>query len=417
MSETRDTDILVPNQPPTLPGTIENSARVPSATYAGHALTAAYLFLVYGCLALGMGLVPALITTFGKDYELSGGQLANVQNLKDVGLITAMFAGPILLRWLGGARVTTLAMLVGLTGCIVLITAQSFAGSLVGAFLHGATFSLGSLATVSHLYRLPKRYHRISALYATFGVASFVAPAIVGILVSADGDYRAVYAIFAAALTVLVAAGTVLNRSIGDSTIQDTGKASQLRLTQAMLGVWLPDIAVYATLMAGETVVVSWVTSLGQYRYGLSLADASFLLALLWAAYTLARSVGDLLVKHMSVATVILLGVLLVISGDILICAGSVAMAYVGVVVFAFGAAPLVPVYQGWMLSRTPVEQHGPLNASLGVGSAALTTLMVWLTGLAVDVDARLPFAVSASWSVALAVCVLRFRTRWTRPS
>jgi predicted MFS family arabinose efflux permease len=273
------------------------------------------------------------------------------------------------------------------------------------------------LATLAHLYRLPKRYHRISALYATFGVASFVAPAIVGVLVSADGDYRVVYAVFAAALAVLVAAGTVLNRSVGDSTILDTGRAPQPRLTRVMLVGWLPDIAVYATLMAGETVVVSWVTSLGQYRYGLSLAGASFLLALLWAAYTLARAVGDLLVKHLSLATVMLLGVLLVISGDILICAGPVVMVYVGVVVFACGAAPLVPVYQGWMLSRASVEEHGPLNASLGVGSAALTTLMVWLTGLALDVDARLPFAVSACCSVALAVCVLRFRTRWTRSS
>jgi fucose permease len=417
MSEIRDNDLFVSNQQPVLHETIEYSARVPSTTSAGHALTTAHLFLVYGCLALGMGLVPALITTFGKDYALSGGELANVQNLKDAGLITAMFAGPVLLRRLGVARVTTLAMLVGLTGCIVLATAQSFAGILVGAFLHGATFSLGSLATVSHLYRLPKRYHRISALYATFGVASFVAPAIVGVLVSADGDYRVVYAVFAAALAVLVAAGTVLNRSVGDSTILDTGRAPQPRLTRVMLVGWLPDIAVYATLMAGETVVVSWVTSLGQYRYGLSLAGASFLLALLWAAYTLARAVGDLLVKHLSLATVMLLGVLLVISGDILICAGPVVMVYVGVVVFACGAAPLVPVYQGWMLSRASVEEHGPLNASLGVGSAALTTLMVWLTGLALDVDARLPFAVSASCSVALAVCVLRFRTRWTRSS
>lgn len=364
-----------------------------------------------------MGLIPALITTFGKDYDLSGGQLANVQNLKDVGLITAMFGGPILLRRLAVARVTTLAISVGLTGCIVLMIADSFAGILAGAFLHGATFSLGSLAAVSHLYRLPRRYHRISAVYATFGVASFVAPIMVGVLVPADGSYRAVYAIFAGALVILGAAGLLLNQAASESATQQTiGKVTQPRLTRAVLGGWLPDIAVYAALMASETIVVSWVTSLGQYRYGLSFADASFLLALLWVAYTLARAAGDLLVKHMTIVTVVLLGIVLVISGDILISAGSTVLAYVGVVIFACGSAPLVPVYQDWVLTRNPVEQHGPLNASLGVGSASLTTLMVWLTGLTVDVDARLPFVVAAGCSIALATCVLMFRTRWTRP-
>ncbi|SEP08290.1 MFS transporter [Actinacidiphila rubida] len=393
------------------------SARAQRPTSSGHALTSTYLFLVYGVLALGMGLVPALVTTFREDYSLSGGQLANVQNLKDLGLITAMFTGPVLLRGIGVARMTTLAVLVGLAGCAVLIAAQDYAGVLAGAFLHGATFSLGASATVSYLYQLPPRYHRISALYATFGVASFVAPSMVGVLVPASGDYRSVYAIFAAALAVLVAAGTLLNRRAGAASAPDAGHAAQPRLTRVMLRGWLPDIAVYATLMAAETVVVSWVTSLGQYRYGLTLSDASLLLALLWVAYTPARAAGDLLVRRMNVATVVLLGVLLCVAGDLLVCAGSVQVAYVGVVVFALGAAPLVPVYQGWMLGRTPAGQHGPLNASLGVGSAALTTLMVWLTGLTVDIDTRLPFAVSAACSASLAGWALHSRTRRTKAS
>ncbi|MER6913600.1 MFS transporter [Streptomyces sp. NPDC000594] len=406
-----------PGGPDTVAGPVGTATRTPLPASTGHTLTSVYLFVVYGLLALGMGLVPALVTTFREEYGLSGGRLANVQNLKDIGLITAMFAGPVLLRRIGVARMTTLAVLVGLAGCAVLITAQEYAGVLAGAFLHGATFSLGALATVSYLYRLPKRYHRISALYATFGVASFVAPSMVGVLVPADGDYRTVYMIFAAALAVLFAAGKLLDRYTDTATARDAGPAGQPRLTRAMLRGWLPHIAVYATLMAGETVVVSWVTSLGQYRYGLTLSDASFLLALLWVAYTPARAAGDLLLRHLTVTTVVLLGALLIIVGDVLICAGSVPLAHVGVVVFACGAAPLVPVYQGWMLSRTPTDRHGPLNASLGVGSAVLTTVLVWLTGLSVDVDTRLPFAASVVCSVGLAVWALRSRTRGTTVS
>nr|WTC14175.1 MFS transporter [Streptomyces anthocyanicus] len=383
----------------------------------GHTLTSVYLFLVYCVLALGMGLVPALITTFREDYSLNGSQLANVQNLKDLGLITAMFTGPVLLRRLGDARVTIFATLVGLAGCATLMAAQNYAGVMTGAFLHGATFSLGSLATLSHLFRLPKRYHRISALYATFGIASFVAPSMVGVLVSAGGDYRAVYAIFAVALAALVLGGVLLSRYTDTGPTRGPAQQSQPRLTRVMLRRWFPDIVVYATLMAGETVVVSWVTSLVQYRYGLTLSDASFLLALLWVVYTPARAVGDLLVRYVSVPTVVLLGGLLCIVGNIALCAGSVTLAYWGVVIFALGSAPLVPVYQGWILGRTPSEQHGPLNASLGVGSATLTTVMVWLTGLGVDVDTRLPFAASIACSLGLAAWAVRTRTRRTRAS
>ncbi|GAA4785818.1 MFS transporter [Streptomyces ziwulingensis] len=397
----------------------EGSPATDSPASGGHALTVVHLFVVHGVVALGMGLVPALVTTFREEYGLSGGQIANVQNLKDVGLIAAMFAGPVVLRRAGIARTTMLALLVGLAGCAVLIGVRSYPGVLTGAFLHGAAFSLGSLATVSHLYRLPARHHRISALYATFSVGNFVAPFLVGVLVPGDGDYRAVYGVFTAALVVSAVAGALLNRSragggpgradrAGTGGAREPGRAPEARLTAALVRTWLPHLVVYATLMAAETVVVSWVTTLGRYRYGLSLSDASFLLALLWITYTPARLFGDALVRRTSVTTVLLSGVLLTVVGDVLLCAGPAGVARVGVVVFALGAAPLIPVYQGWLLGRTPVERHGPLNASLGVGAAALTTAMVWLTGIGVDVDTRVPFAVSAVCSAGLALWVLR---------
>ncbi|MFD1277686.1 MFS transporter [Streptomyces kaempferi] len=284
-------------------------------------MTSVHLFLAHGVLALGMGLVPALVTTFRSDYALSSGQIANIQNLKDAGLITAMFAGPAVLRRIGVAATTLLALLVGLSGCAVLVIAQSLPGVMAGAFLHGAAFSFGCLATVSHLFRLPKRYHRISALYATFGVANFVAPFTVGLLVPDDGDYRAIYAIFAAALVVLVVMGTVLNGSVDTTAVVSTDRSGQPRLTLDRLRTWLPDITVYATLMAAETVVVCWVTTLGQYHYGLSLSEASVLLALLWVAHTSARLAGDLLTGHMSVPAVVLCGALLAVIGDVLLCA------------------------------------------------------------------------------------------------
>ncbi|MEU3607821.1 MFS transporter [Streptomyces sp. NPDC035033] len=374
---------------------------------APHRLTVLFIFLVFGSLSLGMGLVPALITTFGTTYGLDGSQLANVQNLKDIGLVAAMFSGPVSLRRLGGVRTMMLSLLAGILGCAVLILSKNYLGVLAGAFLHGAAFSLGSLAAVTHLFRLPQRYHRIAGLSATFGVASFVAPSMVGALVAGDGGYEAVYVIYACALVAPLAGGVLLDRKTA-ARERDVREAARPRLNGAVLRGWLPDIVVYATLMAVETVVVSWITSLAQYRYGFTLADASFLLALLWMVHTPSRAIGDVLAAHLREPVVMLLGVLLILLGNALICAGPGLPVYAGTVVFAFGTAPLVPVFQGWALTRSPAERHGQLSASLGVGAALLTTVMVWLTGITMDLDARLPFVVSAVGAAGLAVWAAR---------
>jgi hypothetical protein len=85
--------------------------------------------------------------------------------------------------------------------------------------------------------------------------------------------------------------------------------------------------------------------------------------------------------------------------------------AYAGVVVFAIGIAPLIPVYQGWTLTRTPNRLHGSMNAALGIGAALVTTFMVWVSGLAIDLNVRLPFAIS----VALMLVVVAWAVRATR--
>jgi MFS family permease len=94
--------------------------------------------------------------------------------------------------------------------------------------------------------------------------------------------------------------------------------------------------------------------------------------------------------------------------------------AYAGAVVFAIGIAPLIPVYQGWTLTRTPSRLHGSMNAALGIGAALVTTFMVWVTGLAIDLNIRLPFAISVLLMLAVqawAWRATRRRTAGQRPS
>lgn len=50
------------------------------------------------------------------------------------------------------------------------------------------------------------------------------------------------------------------------------------------------------------------------------------------------------------------------------------------------------------------MERHGSANAALGISAAGVITLPVWLTGLTVDVDTRLPFLVPVVLLPAVAV-------------
>jgi threonine dehydrogenase-like Zn-dependent dehydrogenase len=58
--------------------------------------------------------------------------------------------------------------------------------------------------------------------------------------------------------------------------------------------------------------------------------------------------------------------VLVVLIGDVLVCAGSVAPARADVAVFTIGTAPLVPAYQGWSLVRTSADIDSPLSPTRG---------------------------------------------------
>ncbi|MBX7267729.1 hypothetical protein KIF24_17895 [Micromonospora sp. Llam7] len=386
-------------------------------------LVLAYLLAGFGLLALGMGLVPALATSFRAAFHLTGAQVANVHNLKDIGLVVAMLAGPALLRRLGASRAILAAIGVGMVGCAVYGILPGYPAVLAGAFLHGAAFALGSLVIMTYLFQLPARYRYIAATQATFGVASFVAPVLVAGLVQVPAGYGGVYGLYAGALLGLAVAGLLL-RGDGDGAVaRRTGGIGSPSVTAGQFRAWLPGAAVFATIMAAETIVVSWITFLAQYGYGASLAAASALLATLWAVHAPARAMGDVLARRFSAPLIVFVGTLIAALGIGVACLGSMPAAYAGVLVFTLGIASLIPVHQGWMLNNSHADLRGSLNSLLGVGAAGITTILVWLTGLAVDINRRLPFAIAivlllvvAGWALS-AMSTAGGGTRPTRRS
>ncbi len=371
-------------------------------------LALAHLFLASTVLSFAMGLVPALTTSFRAIHNLSGQQIANLHNLKDIGLMVAVLGGPRLVSRVGVTMTLHTAIGIALAGCAVFLGANSFVGLMVGAFLHGAAFSIAGLAIVTYLFRLPVEYQRISALFSTFGIASFIAPAGVTVLTRATGGYGAVYAAYALLLVLLALTGLLVASQQGPQADRHLGVASAPQLSLAQLRRWLPELMTYSAIMAAETVVVSWITSLAQYRYGASLAAASLLLGTLWAVHTPVRAAGDHLVRALSHQRVISIGIPVAAAGTTIACLGSMPLAYVGIVVFACGIAPLVPVYQGWVLSRIPIDLQPPMSASLSLGATIATTLTIWITGLAMDVDVRLPFVAAVLLMVWVGFRVVR---------
>ncbi|TMQ16905.1 MAG: hypothetical protein E6J91_11010 [Deltaproteobacteria bacterium] len=109
------------------------------------------------------------------------------------------------------------------------------------------------------------------------------------------------------------------------------------------------------------------------------------------------------------------MGSVVAICGTAVACLGNMTLAYTGMVIFAVGMAALLPVYQGWVLSQIPSHVHPPMNAALCIGGTVSVTIMVWLTGLAVDVNTRLPFAVAVVLMLLVVVRVARVPQRASR--
>ncbi|MGL5811671.1 MAG: MFS transporter [Nocardioides sp.] len=388
--------------------TEEGTSKVPIAR---DKLVCTQLFVNYGFLAFGMGLVPALLTTFRSTYELSGSATANIQNSKDIGLVVAALACPPIMRKLGLGGAQQLAIGAALAGCAAYAAWPSYMGVLAGAFFHGAAFSLGSVAIVTRMFLMPTRYRKIAALLATFGVASMLAPIMVGWLVPLTAGYSVVYLVFAA---ILLGALTLLSR-IGDSppapvvdyTVSARGTAKRLRSRLAMFGV----------IASAETIVVGWITSLMQYEYATSLVVATNALALLWIVHTLSRAVGDIVAARISQTRTIAWGAAISFVGVLLMIGGTASLAYVGVALFAIGVAPLVPIYQGMVLSEVPDSEHGVTNSALGMTAALSTTVVVWVTGILLDLETRLPFVIAAAVFAFLSLAHFRYRNKSTMPS
>lgn len=378
-------------------------------------LVLAFLFASSGVLALGLALVPALATTFRSAHGLSGGQVANLHNLKDLGAIVLVLAGPAILHRIGLAAALNAAVVTGLAGCGAFLVVPGMVGLLLGTFLHGAAYSLGMMAIVTMLFRLPVAYQRISAMFAAYGIASFLAPASVALLATPARGYAPVYILYVLVLVPILVAGVLLGRAQGPRGDDGANAGSARFLTKAQLRFWAPDLAAYSALMATETIVVAWITSLAQYTYAASVAAASALLSTLWIVHTAVRAWGDVLARWLSPRRVVLVGSVVAICGTTVACLGNMTLAYTGMVIFAVGMAALLPVYQGWVLSQVPSHVHPPMNAALSIGGTLSLTILVWLTGLAVDVNTRLPFAVAVVLLLLVVVRVARVPQRASR--
>jgi len=372
----------------------------------------AYLFASSGVLAFGLALVPALATTFRSIHGLSGGQVGNLHNLKDLGAIVLVLAGATILHRIGLVAALNSAVVAGLAGCGALLVVPGMVGLLLGMFLHGAAFSLGMMTIVTMLFRLPVAYQRISAVFATYGVASFLAPAAVALLATPARGYAPVYILYAVVLVLILVAGVLLGWAQGPRRNDGASAESARFLSKAQLRFWAPDLAAYSALMAAETIVEVWITSLAQYTYAASMAAASVLLSTLWIIHTGVRAWGDVLARWLSPRRVVLVGSVVGTCGTTIACMGNMTLAYIGMAIFAIGVAALIPVYQGWMLSQVPSHVHPPMNAALCIGGTISVTTMVWLTGLAVDVDTRLPFAIAVALILLVVVRVARVPQR-----
>jgi MFS family permease len=88
-----------------------------------------------------------------------------------------------------------------------------------------------------------------------------------------------------------------------------------------------------------------------------------------------------------------------------------------GVVVFALGSAPLIPIYQGSLLTSLPETAHAKVNSALGITAAAATTVALAGTGVLLDLEVRAPFILAALVLVFLCVQLSAHVRKMATPS
>lgn len=337
------------------------------------------LLIILQMIMIAMGAVslPALITTFQKEYSLTIAQSAIIPILSTLGgfltnLLIASYSAKVGLK-----KLNLYFLVIGLMAAIILAFTNNIYLFLTGILLIGINTAFGLTNTSTIFAHIQIKYQNYGLFHAFFGVGGIITPAIISLLFSHQISYRFFYCL-------LIGLYTTNILYVFFSNLIENKKYERIRLKEAFRIVKktyvLPVLILIAIQAGSEQSVVTWSGNFFDEVLNYNIESASLFLSLYWVMFTLARffvhfvenKIGKLNTAKISVGSAIVSIFLLLLTNH-----------PVFFLLLAVSMGPTFPLMQKYSVQKLPDREVGLFNglvfAVSSIGNVFISGSMGWL--------------------------------------
>ncbi len=243
-----------------------------------------------GLLSLGSwidNMRGPLLPVITKYMQLDYGAAAMIVSLGNlVAMVTTWLLMPLLNRW-SLRQVGISVLLYTVATCAATIYVDTpFSLFLWGALIGGCISTMGSLSNlfVQSSFDASRRGQMMSALHSLYGLSSFFAPLIAGIVLVQPENWKYLFAAaapFAAALATLI----FFKGPPTESLASRREKAQPMTLGR----IHVLTICVLIAYVLGEVLTSTWMPAFLVQSYGISIKDASLYTSMFFGAMLITR--------------------------------------------------------------------------------------------------------------------------------
>ncbi|MCK4979492.1 MAG: MFS transporter, partial [Candidatus Delongbacteria bacterium] len=300
--------------------------------------------------------IPALITTFQKEYNLSIAQSAIIPIIGTMGGIFTNILIASISAKMGLKRLNLYFLGIGLIASATLAFSNNIYIFLLGIILVGINTAFG-LTNVSTIFaHIEIKYQNYGVLHAFFGIGGIIAPAIISFLFTHSINYRYIYY-----LLIVLFAGFLVY--VATSNLIENKKYENIKLKEAFSIIRksfiLPVLIIIALQAGSEQGIVMWSGNLLSNVLNYSTESASLFLSFYWIVFTAARLLIQFVEKPLGKLNTVKLSIVLVVSFLALLLVTNSPIFFV---LLAAAMGPVFPLMQKYSAQKLPPREVGLFN-------------------------------------------------------
>ncbi len=341
--------------------------------------------------------IPALITTFQKEYNLSIAQSAIIPIIGTMGGIFTNILIASISAKMGLKRLNLYFLGIGLIASATLAFSNNLYVFLFGILLIGINTAFG-LTNVSTIFaHLEIKYQNYGVLHAFFGIGGIIAPAIIIFLFTHSINYRYIYY-----LLIVLFAGFLVY--VATSNLIENKKYENIKIKEAFSIIRksfiLPVLIIIALQAGSEQGIVMWSGNLLSNVLNYSTESASLFLSFYWIVFTAARLLIQFVEKPLGKLNTVKLSIVLVVSFLTLLLVTNSPIFFV---LLAAAMGPVFPLMQKYSAQKLPPREVGLFNGMVFAFASMGNVIIAGSMGLIGDLSIKLSYLIP----ICCALCIL----------